>query len=120
MTSSNGEWGGGLAYVEGACVVDTNQGYDFGTAVWDDHGAFDSVTVAAHEIGHTLATISVMIWSLFYVNIFLFFYSVGAQHDDYPEVNCPGPYGFIMSGGDENSRYFFQKCSNDAISSYVK
>lgn len=53
ITNSNSEWGGGLAHGGGACLVDTNGGAELGTAVWNDNGAFTSVTVAAHEMAHT-------------------------------------------------------------------
>lgn len=46
--------------------------------------------------------------------------SLGAPHDDDPSANCPGPYGYIMSGANEDNRYFFQRCSDVAISSYIK
>lgn len=52
-----------------------------------------------------------------YIN--LFYFSIGAPHDDDPNENCPGPYGFIMSGGNEDRRYFFQRCSDAKISSFV-
>ncbi|XP_037042773.1 uncharacterized protein LOC119079069 [Bradysia coprophila] len=97
ITNANTEWGGGLAWGGGACSVDTNSGTDWGTVVWNDNGGFGSVTVGAHEMAH----------------------NVGAPHDDDPNANCPGPYGFIMSGGNDDRRYFFQRCSDAAISSFV-
>lgn len=53
ITNSNTEWGGGLAFMGGACLFDGQSGADYGTAVWNDNGVFSSVTVAAHELAHT-------------------------------------------------------------------
>jgi hypothetical protein len=52
MTNTRLEWGGGLAYMHGACWLNTGDGIDHGTSVWSDDGRFGSVTVAAHELGH--------------------------------------------------------------------
>lgn len=52
ITNANTEWGGGLAWGGGACFVDTNSGIDYGTVVWNDNGAFTSVTVGTHEMAH--------------------------------------------------------------------
>jgi hypothetical protein len=52
ITNTKLEWGGGLAYMNAACWVDTNGGRNLGTAVWNDGGDWGSLTVAVHEIGH--------------------------------------------------------------------
>ncbi|XP_021953584.1 uncharacterized protein LOC110850459 [Folsomia candida] len=97
ITATRLEWGGGLAWGSGTCGVDNGRRIDWGTCVWNDGGDWGSVTVGAHEMAHT----------------------IGAPHDDDPNANCPPPYGFIMSGGNDNYRYFFSDCSDRHISRFV-
>ncbi|XP_037033578.1 A disintegrin and metalloproteinase with thrombospondin motifs 9-like [Bradysia coprophila] len=96
ITNTPAERLGGLANFGGACYQDAANGKDFGTVVITDSGAFTGVPAAAHEMAHNLK----------------------APHDD--EVDCP--YGFIMSGDlgqDGDSRYFFSKCTDAAISAFI-
>lgn len=53
ITNSNLEWEGGLAHAGGACFVDRERGFNWGSAVWSDNGQFRSILTAVQEIEHT-------------------------------------------------------------------
>jgi hypothetical protein len=40
------------------------------------------------------------------------------EHDDEPHINCP--HGFIMAGGNDERRYFFSKCSDEATRKFIE
>ncbi|ODN06444.1 A disintegrin and metalloproteinase with thrombospondin motifs 13 [Orchesella cincta] len=99
VTNTRLEWGGGLAYMRATCWVDHAARRHWGTLVFSDGGDFGSLTVGSHEMAHTL----------------------GAPHDDDP--NIPGgcqDRGYIMSGGNENLKWFFSTCSDRTISALVR
>lgn len=90
-------------------------GIDYGVVVLNDDGQFKTMCVAAHEIAHTYKT-----YNLDDVGVCLFspFFSLGASHDDDPATKCPGPYRFIMNA--KTNSYWYGKCSDSAISSFIK
>ncbi|ODN06439.1 Venom metalloproteinase 3 [Orchesella cincta] len=99
ITNTRLEWGGGLAYMRAACSVDNGSRRHWGTLVFNDGGNWQSMTVGAHELAHTL----------------------GAPHDDDP--GFPGgcqAKGYIMSGGNENLKWFFSTCSDRTIGEFVR
>lgn len=53
ITNTRLEWGGGLAYMRATCAVDNNSRRHWGTLVFNDDGGWGSLTVGAHEIGHS-------------------------------------------------------------------
>lgn len=42
-----------IPYFGGACFVDDNTKVDYGVTVWSDDGNWNSLTIGAHELGHT-------------------------------------------------------------------
>jgi len=91
ITNAEQEWGGGLAWVGAACHSDN--GYYYGTSVWNDGGNYGAINVMAHELGHNM----------------------GGPHDSEP---CDGT--FIMGGSTDEHRYFFSTCSDGFIGDYVR
>ncbi|ODM92024.1 Venom metalloproteinase 3, partial [Orchesella cincta] len=99
MTSTNLEWGGGLAYGGGACGVDDNRGINWGVTVFNDGGDFGSLTTGTHEMAHT----------------------IGAPHDD-PTLpgGCDYYNGYIMSGGGDELRWYFSPCSDRFVDQFLR
>lgn len=50
--------------------------------------------------------------------MFEYVFRLGAEHDDEKNVGCPN--GFLMNSVTGNNFYFFSKCSDRAISEFVK
>ncbi|CAL8112042.1 unnamed protein product [Orchesella dallaii] len=97
MTSTNLEWGGGLAKLGSACWVNDYYRANGATTTFFDGGDWGSVTTAAHEIAHVL----------------------GAPHDDDTPDVCPAT-GFIMNSGADEPLWYFSTCTDRYIDEFVR